>query len=103
MASEPDRAPRGSDLMTNLDFAATGIEDCGAAPPDGGVWLNLPAGEGRVITAQELESGGDAQQGRLGSGSGKRRLFASSSAPIEVSSLLDSPTCNLSKLSSRGR
>ena len=86
----------------DADITVTGIDDSGAAPPDGDVWLNLPAGEARVIKAQELESGGDALQGRFGSGTGKWRLFLSSTAPIEVSSLLDSPTGNLSNLSSRG-
>ena len=81
----------------------TGIDDRGAPPPDGEAWLNLPAGEARVITAQELESGGDALQGRFGPGAGKWRLFLSATAPIEASSLLDSPTGNLSNLSSRGR
>ena len=81
----------------------TGIDDRGAAPPDGEVWLNVPAGEARMITARELESGGDALQGRFGSGSGKWRLFLSSTAPVEVASLLDSPTGYLSNLSSRGR
>ena len=81
----------------------TGIDDRGAPPPEGEAWLNLPAGEARVITAQELESGGDALQGRFGPGAGKWRLFLSVTAPIEASSLLDSPTGNLSNLSSRGR
>ena len=81
----------------------TGIDDRGQAPPDGEVWLNLAAGEARVITAGELESGTGALQGRFGSGSGKWRLFLSSAARIEVASLLDSPTGNLSNLSSRGR
>ncbi len=84
-------------------ITVTGIDDRGAPPPDGEVWLNLPAGEARVVTAQQLESGGDALQGRFGDGSGKWRLFLSSTAPIEVTSLLDSPTGNLSNLSSRGR
>ena len=87
----------------DADIAITGIDDRGAPPPNGEVWLNLPAGEARVVTAQELESGGNALQGRFGSGSGKWRLFLSSTAPVEVTSLLDSPTGNLSNLSSRGR
>ena len=67
------------------------------------VWLTLPAGEARVIAAGELEAGSDGLQGRFGSGSGKWRLFLSATAPIEVANLLDSPTGNLSNLSSRGR
>ena len=87
----------------DVGITITGIDDRGAVPQDGEVWLNLPAGEARSIAAHELESGGDALQGRFGSGSGKWRLFLSSTAPIEVASLLDSPTGNLSNLSSRGR
>ncbi len=87
----------------DADVTVTGLDDRGAPPPDGDVWLHLPAGEARVFTAQELESGGDALQGRFGPGSGKWRLFLSSTSPIEVTSLLDSPTGNLSNLSSRGR
>ena len=83
-------------------ITVTGIDDRGAPPPEGEAWLNLPAGEARVITAEELESGGDILQGRFGPGSGKWRLFLSATAPIEASSLLDSPTGNLSNLSSRG-
>ena len=89
--------------LEDAGITVTGIDDRGAAPPDGEVWLNLPAGEARVIAANELESGGDALQGRFGSGTGKWRLFLSSTAPVEVASILDSPTGNLSNLSSRGR
>ena len=89
--------------MEDADITITGIDDQGEPPPEGEVWLNLPAGEARVITAEELESGGDALQGRFGPGSGKWRLFLSATAPIEIASLLDSPTGNLSNLSSRGR
>ena len=84
------------------DISIAGIDDRGAAASDGEVWLHLPAGESRSITAQQLESGGDALQGRFGAGSGKWRLFLTSTAPVEVLSLLDSPTGNLSNLSSRG-
>ena len=87
----------------DADIGITGFDDRGAPPPDGEVWLALPAGEARVITADELESGSDGLQGRFGSGSGKWRLFLSATASIEVSNLLDSPTGNLSNLSSRGR
>ena len=87
----------------DADITITGVDDRGAPPTEGEVWLHLPAGEARVIRAPELESGGDALQGRFGSGSGKWRLFLAATAPIEVSSLLDSPTGNLSNLSSRGR
>ncbi|MDE0005137.1 MAG: DUF5719 family protein [Rhodospirillaceae bacterium] len=87
----------------DADITITGIDDRGEPSPEGEASLTLPAGEARAVTALELESGGDALQGRLGSGSGKWRLFLSATAPIEASSLLDSPTGNLSNLSPRGR
>ena len=87
----------------DADIRITGIDDRGAPPPDGEAGLTLPAGETRVITADELESGSDGLQGRFGSGSGKWRLFLTATAPIEATNLLDSPTGNLSNLSSRGR
>ena len=87
----------------DAEIRITGIDDRGAPAPDGEVELTLPAGEARVITADDLESGSDGLQGQFGSGSGKWRLFLSATAPIEVTNLLDSPTGNLSNLSSRGR
>ena len=87
----------------DAEVTITGIDDRGAPPPDGSVWLTVPPGEARVITADELEFGADGLQGRFGSGSGKWRLFLSATAPVEASSLLDSPTGNLTNLSSRGR
>ena len=87
----------------DADIGVTGIDDRGQPPPEGEVWLNLPAGQARVITARELESGGDGLQGRFGDGSGKWRLFLSSTAPIETMNLLDSPGGKLSNLSSPGR
>ena len=87
----------------DADITITGIDDRGVPPPDGEIGLTLPAGKTRTIMAPELEFGGDALRGRFGKGSGKWRLFLSATAPIEVSSLLDSPTGNLSNLSFRGR
>ena len=83
--------------------SVTGLDDRGDPPPEGSVWLTVPAGEARLITADELESGAGGLQGRFGSGSGKWRLFLSADASLEVSSLLESPTGNLANLSSRGR
>ena len=88
--------------VESADITITGIDDRGKPSPDGDVWLSLPAGEARVITARDLESGGGILQGKFGAGSGKWRLFLESTAPIDVLSLLDSPTGNLSNLSSRG-
>ena len=87
----------------DAEITVSGIDDRGAPPPDGEVWLTLPAGEARSITAVDLESGADGLQGRFGSGKGKWRLFLTATAPIEAMSLLHSPTGNLTNLSARGQ
>ena len=87
----------------DAEITITGIDDRGSPPPEGEVWLTLPAGEARAIAAVELESGADGLQGRFGSGTGKWRLFLTATAPIQAMSLLDSPTGNLTNLSARGR
>ena len=87
----------------DADIRISGLDDRSAPPPEGYVELMLPAGESLNITADELESGSDGLIGRFGPGSGKWRLFLTASAPIDVLSLMDSPTGNLSNLSSRGR
>ena len=61
--------------------------------------LTLPAQSARVLTAQELETGADDISGRFGAGSGKWQLFVTSDEPIQVMSLLLSPTGNLTNLS----
>ena len=50
------------------------------------------------MTAQALESG-EGLSGGLGDGAGKWRLKVSADAPIEVMSLLASPTGHLTNLS----
>ena len=69
------------------------------------VRLSVPARGAREITARELESEaarGEAVQdliGALGEGAGKWRLVVTSDPPIEVMSLLASPTGHLTNLS----
>ena len=79
----------------------TGIDDAGDPPPDGMVRLTLPAGEARMITAQQLESGDDDEglTGRFGAGTGKWTLDVSSEQSIQVMSLLLSEDGNLANLS----
>ena len=78
-----------------------GIDDEGDRPPGGMVRLTLPAGEARLITAQQLESGDDEEglTGRFGDGTGKWTLDVSSEQPIQVMSLLLSEDGNLANLS----
>ena len=79
-----------------------GLDDTGFAPPYGLVRLTLPAGETRTVTARQLEAGAESLSGRFGDGVGKWRLSVASEQPIEVLSLLQSPTGNLTNLSSAG-
>ena len=77
----------------------SGLDDRGDAPSGGAVHLTLPARSARLLTARELEQGADGVSGQLGAGSGKWQLFVTSDEPIQVMSLLLSPTGNLTNLS----
>ena len=76
----------------------TGRDDAGRAGEES-VRLTLPAGAARMLSAAELESGGDAFEGALGDGRGKWRLTVESDQPLAVMSLLQSPTGHLTNLS----
>ena len=79
--------------------------DRGGVSPGTQVRLSVPARGARALTARELESDegrGEAVQdldGALGVGAGKWRLVVTSDRPIEVMSLLASPTGHLTNLS----
>ena len=81
-----------------------GIDSAGDSPGTA-VELSVPARGARTITARELESEaarGEALQdlvGALGDGAGKWRLVVKSDPPIQVMSLLASPTGHLTNLS----
>ena len=81
-----------------------GVDDKGASP-GGAVVFSLAAGASRTLTAKELESGeAEGLSGALGTGTGKWRLTATSDRPIDVMSLLSSPTGHLTNLSTvRGK
>ena len=85
-----------------VDVTITGTDDDGMAPPGGDVALTLPAGEVRTITARQLEAGGGDLSGSFGDGAGKWRLLVTAEGPIEVMSLLESPTGHLANLSVPG-
>ena len=76
----------------------TGTDDAGRAGEEA-VTLTLPAGAARMLSALDLESGGDDFEGRLGDGTGKWRLSVASERPLGVMSLLASPTGHLTNLS----
>ena len=84
----------------DAEVAIRGLDDAGAAGA-GEVCILVPAGEARMVTAPELESGHEDFAGRLGDGTGKWRLSISTSASIQAMSLLRSPTGHLTNLSTR--
>ena len=81
------------------EIEITGLDDEGEPPPEGAVRISLPAGAATMLTAQELEQGAEHFTGRFGTGMGKWQLSVSSDRPIQVMSLLLSPTGNLTNLS----
>ena len=91
-------------LVNPADADATitvsGVDDAGAAPPEGDVTLTLPAGAATAITAQQLEAGADHFEGRFGDGKGKWRLFIEADQDVQAMSLLESPTGHITNLSS---
>ena len=84
------------------NIVITGVDDAGDAAPLGEVSLTLAAGAARMLSARDLEQGGDGFSGRLGDGAGKWRLSVSGDRPLQVMSLLQLPTGHLANLS-RGR
>ncbi|MDE0364518.1 MAG: DUF1588 domain-containing protein [Gammaproteobacteria bacterium] len=85
------------------DAAVTieGNDDDGASPGSA-VRLTLAAGESRMVTAEELETGdGEGLSGSLGDGSGRWRLVVTADRPITVMNLLVSSSSGaMSNLSS---
>ena len=76
----------------------SGVDDLGAASA-GSVQVAVAAGEARMLTAQQLESG-DGVEGALGDGTGKWRLEVTTDAPLQAMSMLETPTGHLTNLSS---
>ena len=81
------------------DIEISGLDDKGNAPPGGSVRLTLAPGAAHLLTAQELEQGSDDFSDGFSAGSGKWQLFVTADQPIQVMSLLLSPTGNLTNLS----
>ena len=81
------------------EIVISGQDDRGKPAPRGEVRLTLAGGAAHMLTAQELEEGGDDIRGRLGDGTGKWRLTVSADQPIEVMSLMQSATGHLTNLS----
>ena len=88
--------------VVNLDqseaqVALRGVDD-GGYSPSRIIRFRIPPGAAQTLDAQQLESGTSDWDG-LGDGTGKWRLFIESEQPLEVLSLLESPTRHLSNLS----
>ena len=84
------------------NIVITGVDDMGDAAPLGEVSLTLRTRAARMVSARELEQGGDGLTGRLGDGTGNWRLSVSGDRPLQVMSLLQHSTGHLTNLS-RGR
>ena len=83
---------------TDAVATVVGVDDSGSPSP-GTVRIVVPAGEARVYTAAQLETGETNLEGALGDGAGKWRLSLDSDSPLTVMSLLRSPTGHLTNLS----
>ena len=81
------------------EIEISGQDDNGNPPPRGSVRLTLAGGAAHMLTAQELEEGGDGIRGRFGDGTGKWRLTVSADQPLQVMSLMQSATGHLTNLS----
>ena len=77
-----------------------GVDDKGTSPGRCGGVSRFGAQASRTLSAEELESGeGEGLSGALGVGTGKWRLSVASGQPVQVMSLLSSPTGHLTNLS----
>ena len=89
---------------TEATVTITGRDDAIVEPddpppdPDARFELSIPARGAAMVTAQDLETGGDGSKG-LGTGEGKWSLDVTSDVPIQVMSLMSLPTGHLSNLS----
>ena len=100
--SNVNQASRLRVVNPGADTAEVSIEgtDDDGEPSHGAVEFTLAAGASRTLSAKELESGeAEGLSGALGTGEGKWRLTVTAEQPIEVMSLLWSPTGHLTNLS----
>ena len=76
----------------------SGVDDAGNAAREAPAFL-LPAGGSRTLSAKALEEGTSGLEANLGDGAGKWSLFIQGESRVQVMSLLQSPTGNLTNLS----
>ena len=81
------------------EIVISGQDDNGESPPRGKVYLTLAGGAAHMLTAQEIEEGGDGIRGGFGDGAGRWRLTVSADQPLQVMSLMQSATGHLTNLS----
>ena len=77
----------------------TGLDGHGNPPPGEIMALVLPAGAARTLTARQIEQGGSDLEGSLGDGEGKWQLHVLADQPLQVMSLMRSPSGYLGNLS----
>ena len=83
----------------SAEVSIEGIDDEGRSPGTA-VGFTLPGGASRTVTSRDLEAGqGEGLVGMLDDGRGKWQLVVSADEPVEVMSLLTSPTGHLTNLS----
>ncbi len=76
-----------------------GVDDGGDAAPGGAVRFSIPPRAARTLSAADLEDGATGLSGALGDGAGKWRLRVEADVPVQVMSLLATPTGHLTNLS----
>ena len=76
------------------------LDDAGHFGKGGDVRLVVPAGASGNFSARDLENGRNDIDGRFGDGAGKWRVRIESDQPLLATSLLVTPTANLTNLSS---
>ena len=83
--------------------AVSGVDDRGVAAPSGVARFTVQPRAASTFTAAELEDGAAGLSGSLGDGTGKWRLEVEADVPVQVMSLLATPTGHLTNLSTDPR
>ena len=76
-----------------------GSDGQGNPPPGESMALSLPAGAARTLSARQIEQGDSDLLGSLGDGEGKWQLLVLANQPLQVMSLVRSPSGYLGNLS----
>ena len=89
--------------VVNLDNRSVSVRisgrDSDGSFARGSVRVSVPAFGARAISAEDLENGTADQTGAFGDGDGKWRLEVDANAPLQVMSLLETPTGHITNLS----